>query len=186
MVEFTLLLPLLLALAIGLLEFGMLFKDAIGINYASRTGARVGVTASKRDDADCHILKAISTTMRTMEYDRLVRIEIYRANNPDGTCGPNCLRNTWIRAVPPVLGDDCVSDLPGPNWYHPDPLTYPPNQRENRDNTQQGRVPDGLGIAVEYKHQFFFNYVPGAESIVNIRDVTVMQIEPPEFRPVPP
>src|SRR3954468_7696611 len=75
MVEFTLMLPLILVLAIGILEFGMLFKDHMGIHYASRAGVRVGVEASKLPEADCDILRAISPTMTTMDFNRIVRVD---------------------------------------------------------------------------------------------------------------
>lgn len=185
LVEFTLLLPLLLTLAVGLLEFGMLFKDHLGINYASRAGARVGVEASKRTDADCFILSAISTTLSTMNYDRFVRAEIYRANTSDGTCSSPCLRNVWVRTT--YQQPECVNQAPGAGWAPYGALSYQPSVRQNVDDRNQNLVPDGLGVEVQYMHDFFFNYVPGANTTsVVVKDRTVMQIEPPEFRPVPP
>jgi hypothetical protein len=163
----------------------MLFKDHLGINYASRAGARIGVAASKRADADCSILRAISSTLQTMEYDNFVLARIYRANGPDDTCTGPCMENIWGRTR--VQGPDCdLNTNRHAGWYPITTLGYQPTARENRDDPNQGFTADGLGIEVQYTHRFFFNYVPGADSTaVIVRDTAVMQIEPPKFRPVP-
>ena len=190
MVEFTLMLPLILVLAIGILEFGMLFKDHMGIHYASRAGVRVGVEASKLPEADCDILRAVSTTMTTMDFTRIVRVDIYRADNADGTCTSPCTANIYIPTNPrPPDGPDCDANYQPHGWspYQGTNLPYPATSRGNTEDPQHGQVPDSLGVAVEYTHNFFFNYVPGADSTsIVIRDPTVMQIEPEQFRPIPP
>ena len=187
LVEFTLLLPLLLALAIGLLEFGMLFKDHLGINYASRAGARVGVAASIRPDADCSILRAISSTLANMEPANLVRVHIYRANGPDNSCTVPCAENVYYRPLPWPTQPECLANnSPGGGWLPLIAPGYPPASRQNIEDRNRTLSPDGLGIEVQYRHDFFFNYIPGANTTsVVVRDATVMQIEPPEFRPVP-
>jgi hypothetical protein len=44
MVEFAIVLPLLLILVIGIIEFGVMFYDKAVITNASREGARAGIT----------------------------------------------------------------------------------------------------------------------------------------------
>src|SRR6476619_4717943 len=91
LVEFTLMLPIILMLVVGILEFGMLFKDHMGIHYASREGARFGAAASRDVASDCFILDAISTTMKTMDVNQLVLARIYRADPDPGPHNGDCL-----------------------------------------------------------------------------------------------
>ena len=115
LVEFALMLPLLLLLAVGILEFGMLFKDHVGIHYASREGARAGASASRNTTADCSILRAVSTTMQTMPYADLQRVRIFKADN-GGVCGTPCAEDVYFRTPSP--GNTCSGGLdPGASRY---------------------------------------------------------------------
>ena len=49
-VEFTLVLPILLLIICGIIEFGMLFHNQLMISSLSREGARYGVVYSSVDD----------------------------------------------------------------------------------------------------------------------------------------
>jgi hypothetical protein len=207
LVEFTLMLPIILMLLIGLLEFGMLLKDHMGIHYASREGARFGASASRDPAADCFILDAISTTMKTMEIDRLVLVRIYRAD-PDsahyGECLPfnglgqgPCPENIYYpgAATPPrctqynlTQGAGWVYDYPP----HQGSVEWPPEGDINTGNPGRSNTlddvhtPDTIGVEVRYNHPFFFKYVPGAlDDFITIFDRTFTQIEPERFRPVP-
>ena len=43
MVEFAIMLPLLILIVMGILEFGMMMNSYLGINNAAREGARLGI-----------------------------------------------------------------------------------------------------------------------------------------------
>jgi hypothetical protein len=197
MVEFTLHLPQLLVISIGILEFGMLFKDHMGVHYATREGARIGVAASRLPEADCLILNAISTTLQTMPFDGLQLVRIYRANGPDGECEPyspggGCPQMFYNRSTSeqPLCNANGLNMHVG--WYEDILIANPVPWRADgtapnpwRDNIEAGGV-DSLGVEVQFSHRFFFNFVPGADTTtVIIVDHTVMQIEPDRFRPVP-
>jgi hypothetical protein len=175
MVEFAMMLPLLLVLAIGILEFGMLFKDHVGIHYAAREGARAGAAAGRNPNADCTILRAVSTTMQTMPYDDLQRVRIFRAAD-DGTCASPCYENVYIRPGPPSLPCFQAWGLDRGNW----PPDGDPGRRNDPPPT------DALGVTVQFTHRFFLNFVPGTEvSTIVIEDTAYNQIEPLLFRPGP-
>jgi hypothetical protein len=189
MVEFALMLPLVIMLAVGLLEFGMLFKDHVAIHYASREGARVGAAASRVPTADCSILAAISTTLQTVPYDDVVQAIIYRVDpNTNGEClleNGACPRMRYARLS--EIGN--MSQCDPPRSWSLLPVTggdvdWPPDGSPGRNNDDTN--PDSIGVTVEFNHRFFFNYVPGADSTsVIIRDTTITQIEPARFRPIP-
>jgi len=176
MVEFAMMLPLLLILAIGILEFGMLFKDHVGIHYAAREGARAGAAASRNPNADCTILRAVSTTMQTMPYDDLQRVRIFRAAD-DGACTTPCLEDVYFRAG---SSSTCFEGwvVERANWPPDGP---PPDGRRNDPEPT-----DALAVTVQFTHRFFLNFVPGTEvSTIVIEDTAYNQIEPLRFRPVP-
>jgi hypothetical protein len=186
MVEFTLLLPLILVLALGILEFGMLFKDHMGVHYASREGARTGAAASRLPNADCSILRAVATTMQTMEYDMLQRVRIFRADTTGEEClmsGGSCPENVYIRNAG---GGTLQCNGQTTDWILMPPVGssqyWPPDGNPGRVNIEPT---DALAVEVQYLHRFFFNYVPGAEGTVAIVDRSVMQIEPARLRPIP-
>ena len=52
MVEFAIVLPLLLILVFGIIEFGVMFYDKAVITNASREGARAGITGVANSDIE--------------------------------------------------------------------------------------------------------------------------------------
>jgi hypothetical protein len=192
LVEFTLMLPLILLLLVGLLEFGMLFKDHMGIHYASREGARVAAAASRDHIADCYVLDAIATTMRTMEIDKLVMVRIYRGNplpGHEGEClpfngGTLCPAERYFPAQD--TPSQCVPYGIGIGWHHDTPSIdeehWTPDDNPGRSN--QNDSPDTVVVEIRYNHPFLFNYIPSASGLIEIFDRTFTQIEPERFRPV--
>jgi Flp pilus assembly protein TadG len=174
-VEFALMLPLLVLLAVGILEFGMLFKDHVGIHYAAREGGRAGAAASRNADADCTILRAVSTTMQTMPYADLQRVRIFKANS-SGTCDTPCAEDVYFRTTSP--GTDCLE-----GWTLERPATWVPNAQPGRRNREPT---DALAVTVQFTHRFFFNYIPSASGTIVIEDTSINQIEPERFRPTTP
>lgn len=175
LVEFALMLPLLVLLAVGILEFGMLFKDHIGIHYAAREGARAGAAASRNHDADCTILRAVSTTMQTMPYDDLQRVRIFKAAD-NGTCATPCAEDVYYRSG---VGRDCYE-----GWVLERPPTWVPDAQPGRRNNPEPT--DALAVTIQFTHHFFFNYIPSASGDIPIEDTAYNQIEPERFRPTGP
>jgi Flp pilus assembly protein TadG len=75
-VEFALVLPVLMVMLFGIIEFGLIFKDVLAVNQAAREGARAGAvgnpttTISARVSASATTLTAanltITSTYRTL------------------------------------------------------------------------------------------------------------------------
>jgi Flp pilus assembly protein TadG len=63
-VEFALVLPVLLALLFGIIEFGFLFKDQICVQQVAREGARAAAVGKVRTDVNNQIA-ASATTLTT-------------------------------------------------------------------------------------------------------------------------
>ncbi|MCE5237693.1 pilus assembly protein [bacterium] len=73
-VEFALVLPLLLALLFGIIEFGFLFKDQLSIQQAAREGARTAAVGRLQSEVGNRILTTASTlTTAHLTYDIMYR-----------------------------------------------------------------------------------------------------------------
>ena len=68
LVEFAILLPLLLLLLMGILEFGIMLNSYLTINNASREGARLGIVSG----SNLEIEKLISKTSPTLDTAKLI------------------------------------------------------------------------------------------------------------------
>lgn len=149
LVEMAFVLPLLILLIFGSLEFGLAFKERLTIASAANSGARTGATMGNRAEADIQILEAIEVGL----YDQIdigviVSVEIFNADPNTGVnvgpsnfyqfdgLDPTC---KWIPCPDPTHG----SFVGFPGW---DPTT--------RDTTLD---PTGgglgvLGVEVIYHH----------------------------------
>jgi Flp pilus assembly protein TadG len=73
-VEFALVLPLLLALLFGIIEFGMVFKDQLAILQAAREGSRVAAVGRPLAEIQTRITSTASTiTLASLSYDVMSR-----------------------------------------------------------------------------------------------------------------
>jgi Flp pilus assembly protein TadG len=67
LVEFAIILPLILLLIIGIIEFGLIMNSYISIQHASREGARVGAVGG----TDLAIQSAITDISPNLDTDKL-------------------------------------------------------------------------------------------------------------------
>jgi Flp pilus assembly protein TadG len=73
-VEFALVLPLLLGLLFGIIEFGLLFKDQLSIQQAAREGVRTAAVGRLRSEVNNRIVTAATTlTPANLTYDAMYR-----------------------------------------------------------------------------------------------------------------
>ena len=73
-VEFALVLPLLLALLFGIIEFGFLFKDQLAIQQSAREGSRTAAVGRVRSEVNARIVGSAATlTPANLTYDVMYR-----------------------------------------------------------------------------------------------------------------
>jgi hypothetical protein len=188
LVEFSLVLPVIMVLLLGMLEFGFAFDHAIAIGYSTREGARAGSALGDGDPAgevtcdlvDDYIVAAVQRVLTSpgsqIKAANVSEIRIYDALASGGENGTRA--NRWVYAAgggPTV--DGVVLDF-------------------QKDGSQQGYSActalmrdsgfpaDSIGVSIAYRYDFItplgalFNiFGPGVASL-QLSDRTVMAINP--------
>jgi hypothetical protein len=84
LVEFALVLPVLLLLIFGIVEFGLAFNAAVSVNFVSRGAALLAAEGGRAEGTDCMVLRAIEQDMTApASPTRISRVEIYWSD-PNG------------------------------------------------------------------------------------------------------
>jgi hypothetical protein len=189
-VEFSIVVPVLLVLLLGMLEFGLLFDHTISLSYASREGARVGAAlgngggplgcgtgqSPNAATVDPQIIAAVQRVLTSpgspIDESHIQLIQIYRSSS-GGTPITGDV-NTWAYDPgngPVVDGKALDFRVQTVQWA-----------ACSRDN---GASPDSIGIGLVYRYQFstplagaltFFGG-PGTGT-VTVSDRAVMALNP--------
>jgi len=109
LVETAVLLPVMVMLVFGLVEYSRVYSDAAKVSDATRAGARVGASMGRDPDYATAMAQATSSVLRELPAAAPQEIWIYRANaqgyaGADGTtsfttCSANCIKYTWVPAT---------------------------------------------------------------------------------------
>ncbi len=99
MVEFAIILPLVLLLTFGLIDFGFAFADAAGIKSATRSGARIGSALSKQPGQLQSITTAVNAGLGNSTRAQATEIVVYAAP-PNGFNAPDsCTAGTTVSST---------------------------------------------------------------------------------------
>src|SRR5438270_13426205 len=82
LVEAALVLPVIITLTLGIIEFGLVFKDSLTIANATRAGARVGAATTANGslaNQDYYILQAVESGLTGLSNNTLTGVLIYNA-----------------------------------------------------------------------------------------------------------
>ena len=141
-VEMAIVVPVLVLLVFGMLEFGLAFTDKLAMSHAVNQATRHATVLGTDDYADIEVLDALEAGL-SGRLGAIVHVDIFKANatgtplvwdryQPDGSgCG-------WNPCPDPGMG--------GPVYGNP--ADYPPC---GRDITLGGGV-DTIGVRVMYTH----------------------------------
>jgi hypothetical protein len=183
MAESVLMMPFLVTLMVGVLEFGMAWRSSIGISAALRSGARTAARQGASGSSDYYTLQALNAGLHGVPSEAIRRIVVYNATTnpaPD----PNCLTmtapagQTGARACnvydasallqsstafsTGATGSCPVSAID--RWYCP--VTR---------NVVQSSGADALGVYIEIRHDFA-SRIFGAG--LTIKDKFIVRLEP--------
>ena len=168
-------LPVMVLILIGILEFGLLFTSYSTTTASTRSGVRLGATryatavsaSQKLVEADT-IAAAVSADLKVLNNATPVGMVVYKVNpssadglpvgsfpgnNMSGGCTTNCIRYTWNASTQTMTRT-------GGTWAAPDAC---------------GLTVDSIGVFVQSRHDFITKIL-GSQRYVNGH--TVMRLEP--------
>ena len=190
LVEFSLLLPVLTMLLLGMLEFGTAFNHQLTLGYAVREGARIGADlvngggtlgcntgqSPNAANVDGVIIEAIDRVLSSsgspLPEAQVTRVRIFQANATGGdTLG---LDNDWVyTATPYTLPDGTVVNFkPGTTQ------TWGACSRSNIVGHTASLTPaqvDSIGVSISYTYKMV---TPVIGATLSMTDQTVMQFNP--------
>src|SRR4051812_36439249 len=165
---------LLVPLVLGIIEYGMLFKDKLTMETGARAGARAGASAANSANADDLIVQTILSATSALPPGSLRRIVVYASDRPDGAVPLACKQASSAAQKCNSYGtsDFALATVNSSAW--------PPSARNNNlaDSI------DYLGVWVNVNH----SWVTGAFGSARwMSDQVVMRLEPtPLLKPPPP
>ena len=177
-VEMAIVLPLLMVLVFGIVEYGLLFREKLTVAAAANSAARTGATMGTRAEADIAILRALEAGLfDQVDASVLIRVDIFLADPITGAKTLTLNRYAYD-ATDSCKWVPCPDPDPGPAVYG-SPSTW--GDPANRDTTLDpgGGGLDVLGVEIVYHHTSITNLIPGID-----RDLTEMarvRLEPDVF-----
>lgn len=165
-VEFALILPILLLLLIGIVEWSLAFKDDLSVTSATRTGARTASAEGRSPTFADDTARAMAVAVTALNGDSIKEMWIYKAGTdgkPDSGSFSGCsvcVRYTWDKASSSFV-------KAGGDW---------PSSSQNACAGES----DTVGVYLKVDHSFLSGYFGPT---VTITDHTVMKLEPvPSFQ----
>ena len=166
LVEFAMVMPLILLLVIGILEYGLLFRDWLTVSNAAREGVRVGAALGDDVNADCEIIMAVVDGLLTSSIDNLQDVRIYEADSNGNPIPANTEIWTHIGGDPA----DCA------NWGSIG--SWPASDRDV--TVSPGEQLDIIGVQVRYTHNWITSFGPFSGFSL-IDEATISRLEPQAF-----
>src|SRR4051794_32811225 len=113
LVEAALVLPIVLTLLLGLVEFGFIWKDELTISNATRSAVRVGSADGKNAASDYDMLQQIKSSVGALPGGTatIQRVIVWKATT-SSSVPTECLNATWPVGVSGTNGVYCNIYVP--------------------------------------------------------------------------
>lgn len=175
LVEAALIMPMLIMLAMGTIEFGLGWRDRVGVQTTVRAAARSGATLGSDPQADYNILQMLKSGLGA-DYTKASRIVIYKAAATNGAVPAACLTgssqtgvcNVYVAAdmAKASTSFGCGSGTIDTAWC-------PTTRISNISNTSGL---DYLGVYIAFDHSLITGSF--GTGVITIKDNVVMRVEP--------
>ena len=168
LIEAAIILPLLMMLAFGGIEFGLAFKESATVAQASRAGARIASTMPRNDGYLAAARDAVTTAVQGLGHATPVQLWIYKVapgtdDSPTGgTCSANCVVYQWSSST----------DQFGPTYTGDPWLGSEQNACVVSGNSS---FPERVGVQVTAQHNFVTALFGGSRTL---KSRSVMRVEP--------
>lgn len=182
MLEASIVTPIIMLVVVGVLEWGMLFKNELSLGNATRDSARAAAAAATAPLADWHVLDK-ADQLRAQVSGDIERIVVYRATSFDSDPPAACLTNPIGQGVstPDPGGLKC-------NVYGPQHLGISESafmdsgftartywDASTRDAIQDADGTEFIGVYVVYDHHWVTGFLPSQPTLTKR---TIARIEP--------
>ncbi|MCC5951969.1 MAG: pilus assembly protein [Acidimicrobiia bacterium] len=191
LIEAALVLPVLALLMLGIIEFGMAFRQVNVIDRGSSSAARVGATLGNAPLTDYEILRSVNSTLNTTQRVEIERVIVYRSTTADGAVPPACLAinpsgfgafgvagTCNVYSAEQVANESLVGfprgaaanpSCAGGSW---DANWCPIGRSKDRPN------PDVVGVFIEGRYDALTSLIPGTGELM-LSQRGVYMLEPP-------
>jgi len=157
-VELALVLPVLLLILFGIIEYSLMFKDSLTMASTSRAGARMASAAPRSPTMAEDTISSVLSSLEALPDGAIEEVWIYQAD-ADGE--PECTTDTCYRYV--ANGDE-LRLMDGYAWEVAD-----------RNACVGDPEADRVGVYVRAERAFLSGFFPGS---MTLTDHTVMRLEP--------
>ena len=176
LVEFALVLPLLLLLILGIVEFSFVWNSRNTVQFASRDGSMLAAEGGSLLGTDCLVLQRIESDI--VSPARAVRVEevmIYWADKNGGQIGS--FKNVYDRS------GSTACDLGGSTFSVPYTLTTSGYLEATRCDVLAGcggahTGVDTVGVQITYEHQWLTSFARLTGSGITFAETTATRVEP--------
>ena len=166
LVEFAIILPLLMTITFGIIEFSGAFHDSAIAADATRAGGRVGSALATQPGYTTSVVDAVDAAFATLPASAPQELWIYKANvngypgsgSDFSTCAANCIKYVWNTNTRSFD----VGAPQGGGW--------PASSQQVCTEPY-----DEIGVYVKITHQFFTGFFGPS---VTITDHSVFRFEP--------
>jgi hypothetical protein len=166
LVETVIVIPLVLLIVFGIVEFSAAYHDASVTSDASRAGGRIASAQARNPAYATNTAESVAAALKTLPSDAPLELWIYKANSAGypgtgssfSSCTTKCIKYTWSSAA-----DNWNYDTPGGGGW--------------LSSTHQvcSEPFDQIGIYVKIRHAFVTNLF-GAT--LDLDDHAVFRFEP--------
>lgn len=184
LVEAAFVLPVLLLVVIGIVEFGLVFKDYLTVSYISREGARIAALAGDDTAADCAILSGLGSLITPGDLGRIQEIQIYKADPNTGNQGGSYNRALYNDGEDPTICTEPTGGQPNDGWT----ITYvgsgyPPTTRAVAVSGSTGGYSlDIIGVRVILNRTWMTGFGP-FNGAMTVDESTITRMEPEVYAP---
>lgn len=176
-VEFALILPALMLLVIGLIEFSFVLNSRNTVLFASRDGSMLAAEGGSLDGTDCVVLQKIDgDVVSPSTVLRVQRVEIYWSDRNGDQIGSNV--NVYTRT-----GATSCTYPDGNTITVPYTLTTAGYVESSRCNVLAGcggshTTVDTVGVRVTYQHFWLTSFARITGSGITFTEASITRAEP--------
>jgi len=162
LIEAAIVMPLLLTLVMGIIEFGMVFSDMQTVGSSTRAGARAAVAYSRQENYDVHAVNAVASALSARTTGTPQEMWIYKVGTGNEPASPGCAAYCQHYKWDPSNPDGPWVLQSGAQWKF--------------DTMNACTLPlDQLAVKVKVKHDMVTGLFGDS---ITLTDTTVMRLEP--------